>query len=217
MKGLFNAFVIAIVGLTLAGCASTSAQMDAYDSRPLPVADDLVTGSAGYEHEPVSCIAEDEVLSDEENHPALVEFHSTVEPGTLIVYTGECAAYLVFNNYQAGRIRVAVGKEGMEWSGTAVIGNKVENPTWTPPEEMIGRKPELAKWAGGMPPGPDNPLGTRALYLYQDGVDTLYRIHGTNDASSIGKKVSSGCIRVHPLVIESLFDELQIGTKIIVL
>ena len=90
----------------------------------------------------------------------------------------------------------AVGKDGFRWAGLADVGRKVMWPRWTPPKEMIARHPEKAKWANGMPGGPDNPLGARALYLFQNGQDTLYRIHGTTDPMSIGHNASSGCIRM---------------------
>ena len=90
-------------------------------------------------------------------------------------------------------------------------------PVWTPPADMIARKPELAKWAGGMPGGPENPLGSRALYLYAKGRDTLFRIHGTNEPRSIGHAASSGCIRMRNAHIEGIYEQTPLGTKVIVL
>jgi len=94
---------------------------------------------------------------------------------------------------------VAIGKEGFAWSGSANIERRAQWPTWTPPAEMIERDPKLAKYSaenGGMPGGLKNPLGARALYIYQNGIDTLYRIHGSPEWKSIGKKASSGCVRL---------------------
>jgi lipoprotein-anchoring transpeptidase ErfK/SrfK len=93
----------------------------------------------------------------------------------------------------------------------------VEWPSWTPPEEMIERRPELAEYAEGMPGGPDNPLGARAMYLYQGKRDTLYRIHGTNEPDSIGTAASSGCIRMLNEEVIDLYDRVRIGTRVVVL
>ena len=138
-------------------------------------------------------------------------------PGTLIVNTGQRVLYRILGDGLAMRYAVAVGREGHDWAGIAEVGRKVEWPVWTPPRDMIARKPELARWAGGMPGGPDNPLGARALYLYANGRDTLFRIHGTNEPESIGKAASSGCIRMHNAHIIGLYGQTPAGTKVIVL
>jgi lipoprotein-anchoring transpeptidase ErfK/SrfK len=118
---------------------------------------------------------------------------------------------------KAKRYLVAVGKEGFAWSGVARIGLKRKNPSWTPPAEMIKRTPKYAKWKDGMPGGiPENPLGARALYLFNKGGDTMYRIHGTNAPSSIGMAASSGCIRMLNREVTELFDNTPLGTKVIV-
>ena len=115
---------------------------------------------------------------------------------TLIVNTGrEGASPHPGRRGLAMRYPVAVGKEGHDWAGIAEVGRKVKWPVWTPPAAMIARKPELARWAEGMPGGPENPLGARALYLYANGRDTLFRIHGTNEPDSIGQ---GGVLRLHP-------------------
>jgi len=146
-----------------------------------------------------------------------VSFNTVEMPGTIVIKTGERALYLVEGEGRAIKYGVAVGKAGFAWSGTARIGHKVEWPTWTPPEEMIDRRPELAEYAEGMPGGPDNPLGARALYLYQGNRDTLYRIHGTNEPWSIGTAASSGCIRMLNEEVIDLYDRVKIGTRVIVL
>lgn len=120
-------------------------------------------------------------------------------PGTLVVDTANRFLYLVMPFGDAIRYGVAIGKEGFAWSGSANIERRAKWPTWTPPAEMIERDPKLAKYSaenGGMPGGLKNPLGARALYIYQNGVDTLYRLHGSPEWSSIGKKASSGCVRL---------------------
>jgi lipoprotein-anchoring transpeptidase ErfK/SrfK len=147
----------------------------------------------------------------------IVDFQSSEKPGTIIVKTRERALYQVLPNGQAKRYLVAVGKEGFAWSGVARIGMKRKNPTWTPPAEMIKRTPKYAKWKNGMPGGiPENPLGVRALYLFDGGGDTMYRIHGTNAPSSIGTAASSGCIRMLNREVVELFNNTPVGTKVIV-
>lgn len=147
---------------------------------------------------------------------AVVDFDTPERPGTLIVNTGEKSLLRILGEGLAMQYPVAVGKEGHDWAGIAQVGRKVEWPTWTPPADMIARKPELAKWAEGMPGGPDNPLGARALYLYANGKDTLFRIHGTNEPASIGHAASSGCIRMLNAHIEGIYEQTPLGTKVIV-
>jgi lipoprotein-anchoring transpeptidase ErfK/SrfK len=147
----------------------------------------------------------------------VVDFASSEKSGTIIIKTGERALYQVLGQGKAKRFLVAVGKEGFEWSGIARIGMKRENPVWTPPPEMIARKPEYAKWAGGMPGGlPINPLGPRAMYLYNKG-DTGFRIHGTIHPESIGHAASSGCIRMLNNEVIELYNVTKVGTKVIVI
>ena len=134
--------------------------------------------------------------------------------GTILVNPREHHAYYVFSPDEAVRYGVGVGKAGFEWTGDAVVGRKSAWPTWTPPAEMIERQPELAEHANGMPGGPENPLGARALYLYADGPDTLYRLHGTPQWASIGTNQSSGCIRFLNQDIIDLFDRVPIGTRV---
>jgi lipoprotein-anchoring transpeptidase ErfK/SrfK len=124
--------------------------------------------------------------------------------------------YVVEENGMATRIGVGVGRAGFSWSGRAYVGRKAQWPTWTPPPNMIRRQPELRKYAGGMPGGPNNPLGARALYLYRGGRDTLYRLHGTNQPSSIGRAMSSGCIRMVNSDAVHLYDRTSVGTPVIV-
>lgn len=120
-------------------------------------------------------------------------------PGTIIVDTSEHFLYLVREGGEAIRYGVGLGRAGFEWSGRADIRWKQKWPKWTPPAEMIARDPSLEKYSaenGGMPPGLTNPLGARALYIFQGDQDTLYRVHGSPEWNSIGKSVSSGCVRL---------------------
>ncbi len=150
-------------------------------------------------------------------HKQLVVYNGTEWPGTLIVDPERRHLYHVLENQQAIRYGVGVGREGFSWSGEAKIGMKRRWPRWLPPAEMVVRDENAAKWANGMPGGPDNPLGARALYLYANGEDTLYRIHGTNDPSSIGKAMSSGCVRMLNQDIADLYLRVPVGSKVVVL
>jgi lipoprotein-anchoring transpeptidase ErfK/SrfK len=115
------------------------------------------------------------------------------------------------------RYGVGVGREGFGWNGVARIQMKREWPRWTPPAEMIARQPELEPYRRGMEPGLENPLGARALYLFQNGRDTLYRLHGTNEPRSIGSNVSSGCVRLVNQDIIDLYSRTPLGTRVVVL
>lgn len=148
----------------------------------------------------------------------IVDFPSVEKPGTIIIKTQERALYQILDKGKAKRFLVAVGKEGFAWSGVAKVGMKRENPTWTPPAEMIERKPEYAKWADGMPGGlPFNPLGPRAMYLFTKTGDTGFRIHGTIHPESIGTAASSGCIRMLNKEVIDLYAVTKVGTKVIVI
>ncbi|MGL4525483.1 MAG: L,D-transpeptidase [Aestuariivirga sp.] len=149
--------------------------------------------------------------------PAVVDYKTRQWPGTIIVDTSARQLYLVLEGGKAMRWGCAVGKDGFRWAGLADVGRKVMWPRWTPPKEMIARAPEKAKWANGMPGGPENPLGARALYLYQNGNDTLYRIHGTTEPLSIGKNASSGCIRMVNQDVVELYRRVPIGSRVVVL
>lgn len=149
-------------------------------------------------------------------HRQLVTYETGEKPGTIIVDTSEKFLYLVEPNGKAMRYGIGVGREGFEWQGTARIALKREWPTWTPPGEMIQRQPELAKYARGMEPGLKNPLGARALYLFNKGGDSGYRLHGTPEWNSIGKAMSSGCIRLMNQDIIDLYNRVEVGAKVIV-
>ncbi|MDO9439712.1 MAG: L,D-transpeptidase [Beijerinckiaceae bacterium] len=139
-------------------------------------------------------------------------------PGTILVDTSQKLLYFVLPNKRAIRYGVAVGGEAFGWTGTATIARKAEWPSWMPPSDMLVRWPHLKPVvaAGGLKGGPDNPLGARALYLYDNGRDTLYRIHGTNEPETIGQGVSSGCIRMRNIDVIDLFNRVPVGTKVVV-
>lgn len=146
-----------------------------------------------------------------------VNYQTSEKPGTIIVDTGEKHLYFVEGGGKAVRYGIGVGREGFEWKGTAKVAAKREWPVWTPPPAMIRRQPELVKWAGGMPGGPGNALGARAMYLYNKGGDTGYRLHGTPEWNSIGKAMSSGCIRLINQDVIDLYSRAEVGAKVIVM
>ncbi|ANL39308.1 UNVERIFIED_ORG: lipoprotein-anchoring transpeptidase ErfK/SrfK [Rhizobium esperanzae] len=147
-----------------------------------------------------------------------VHLMTTEAAGTVIIDTNNKYLYLVEGNNRATRYGIGVGRDGFGWSGIVKIGRKAEWPAWTPPAEM--RRREAAK--GHIIPayqegGEDNPLGARAMYLYQGGRDTIFRIHGTNQPWTIGLNMSSGCIRMMNEDVTHLYDRAPVGTKVIVI
>jgi lipoprotein-anchoring transpeptidase ErfK/SrfK len=149
-------------------------------------------------------------------HRQLVRYDAQEKPGTIIVDTNEKHLYLVMEGGRAMRYGIGVGRQGFEWKGTARVAMKREWPIWTPPAAMIQRQPELAKYRNGMEPGLTNALGARALYLFNKNGDTGYRLHGTPEWASIGKAMSSGCIRLINQDIIDLYNRAEIGAKVIV-
>ena len=143
----------------------------------------------------------------------VVAFLGPEPAGTLVVARSERFLYFVEGGGRALRFGISVGRQGMEWQGEAVVGRKAKWPTWTPTANMRARDPSLPV---SVPGGPANPLGARALYLFRNGIDTLYRIHGTNQPSSIGKAASSGCIRMLDEHIFELYASVPIGTRVVV-
>jgi lipoprotein-anchoring transpeptidase ErfK/SrfK len=141
---------------------------------------------------------------------AVVAFNTREAPGTIVIDTGNTTLYFVLGQGRAVRYGVGVGREGFTWSGVQAISRKAEWPDWHPPAEMIARQPYLPRFVAG---GPGNPLGARAMYLGS----SVYRIHGTNDPSTIGKFVSSGCIRLTNEDVIDLFSRVDIGAKVVVL
>jgi lipoprotein-anchoring transpeptidase ErfK/SrfK len=140
----------------------------------------------------------------------VVDYRTTELPGTIVIDTPNTYLYLVLGNGRAMRYGIGVGREGFTWSGTQNVTKKAEWPDWTPPPEMIERQPYLPRFMAG---GPGNPLGARAMYLG----GSVYRIHGTNDPSTIGHRVSSGCIRLTNDDVSDLYGRVNVGTKVVVL
>lgn len=147
-----------------------------------------------------------------------VNYETSEHPGTIVIDTSNRFLYLVQEGGMAMRYGIGVGVAGLELEGAAIVARKAEWPRWTPTQDMIRRNPEVnAKWAGGMQPGLTNPLGARALYLHRDGRDTLFRIHGTSEPRSIGKAISSGCIRLFNQDIVDLYRRVPVGAKVVVI
>jgi len=140
----------------------------------------------------------------------VIALNTREAPGTVIIDTGNTALYYVLGQNRAIRYGVGVGREGFTWAGTQAITRKAEWPDWHPPAQMIARQPYLPRFMAG---GPGNPLGARAMYLGS----SEYRIHGTNDPSTIGKFVSSGCIRLTNEDVADLFSRVEVGTRVVVL
>jgi len=139
-------------------------------------------------------------------------------PGNIVVDPSAKFLYFVEGNDVARRYGIGVGRAGLSFSGKAIVGRKAEWPRWTPTPNMIRREPgKYAKHAGGLKGGPGNPLGARALYLHRGGQDTMYRIHGTNEPTSIGKAVSNGCIRMLNEHVIDLYDRVSIGAEVVVI
>ncbi|AUH32797.1 L,D-transpeptidase [Paracoccus tegillarcae] len=151
----------------------------------------------------------------ERNRRQRVAYNGSESAGTLVVDPFARVLYHVLGGGEAMRFGIAVGRQGKGFSGNATVQRKQAWPSWTPTANMIRTEPQLyAEFAGGVSGGPDNPLGSRALYLYRGGRDTYYRIHGTMDPSSIGKATSAGCIRLFNQDVMDLFDEMAIGARV---
>ncbi len=155
----------------------------------------------------------DDAASDELAAPLrrqVVSYSAAERPGTIVIDTAHAYLYLTLGDGRAMRYGIGVGRQGFTWSGVETIRRKAEWPDWFPPAEMVARQPYLPRFVAG---GPGNPLGARALYLG----NTDYRIHGTNDPTSIGKHVSSGCIRLLNADVIDLYNRVGIGTTVVVL
>jgi lipoprotein-anchoring transpeptidase ErfK/SrfK len=158
----------------------------------------------------LALLEDDSSVVPERLRRAVVAYDTREAAGTIIIDTGNTTLYYVLGQGRAVRYGVGVGREGFTWSGVQTISRKAEWPDWHPPTEMIARQPYLPRFMAG---GPGNPLGARAMYLGS----SVYRIHGTNDPSTIGKFVSSGCIRLTNEDVADLFSRVTIGTKVVVL
>jgi lipoprotein-anchoring transpeptidase ErfK/SrfK len=190
--------------------SAASAQLLGYAAAP----------QSGFPSDNIMLAPTDPALTDEGDGSAsvvperlrrtVVAFGTREAPGTVIIDTGNTALYYVLGQGRAIRYGVGVGRDGFTWSGVQTISRKAEWPDWHPPAEMIARQPYLPRFVAG---GPGNPLGARAMYLGS----SQYRIHGTNDPSTIGKFVSSGCIRLTNEDVADLFSRVDVGTRVVVL
>lgn len=207
-----------VAAFGLGGCVSSSppsARLAVADAAPLSVAPEVFGyGPLPDERFPIPAARID--LIDPKFYRQTVDDPTGEPAGTVVVDTPERFLYHVIEGGRAMRYGVGIGRDGFAWGGRAIIAYKREWPTWTPPAEMIARQPELEIYRNGMEPGLENPLGARALYIHEGGRDTLYRIHGSMEASSIGKAVSSGCVRLLPQDVIDLHGRVRDGSPILV-
>jgi lipoprotein-anchoring transpeptidase ErfK/SrfK len=190
-------------------CLSTSIVSSAHAQSLGFAPSDPSAFQQGYVNDEAVPPDEDSVLPDRLRRQ-VVNFDTREAPGTIIIDTGNTYLYYVLGGGQAIRYGVGVGRQGFTWAGVQSISRKAEWPDWYPPSEMIARQPYLPRFVAG---GPGNPLGARAMYLGS----SEYRIHGTNDPTTIGKFVSSGCIRLTNEDVSDLFSRANVGAKVVVL
>lgn len=212
-------FLIGASAVALSGCVSSMQQpvpapVAAAPARAVPPMYEAMP----YEQFPLPAVNVSKV--DPKFWRQEVDYFTNEVPGTVIVDTPNKYLYHVRSNGRAMRYGIGVGRDGFSWAGRAVIAYKRQWPRWTPPDEMVARQPELQPYSianGGMPPGLRNPLGARALYIHKDGRDTIYRIHGSSEEWSIGKAVSSGCIRLLNQDVIDLYNNVRDGSTIVVI
>lgn len=216
-------FLLGTAGMAttvLAGCTTTSNQTVAAPVEP-SVDNSMLASMYGpmpMEQFPLPAIPYQKIPS--RFHRQMVANPTSERPGTIIVDTSNHFLYLTMEGGQAMRYGVGLGRAGFEWAGRGVIQYKRQWPRWTPPDEMVARQPELQPYSianGGMDPGLKNPLGARALYIFQNNQDTLYRIHGSPEWWTIGKSVSSGCVRMLNQDIIDLYNRVPGKTPILVM
>lgn len=215
---LMRCLLIAGLPLLVAACASPSSQADREAQARSMVNADLAP-LYGEVHDNGSVVPAVDVSEVKRRNLRQMVAYETREPvGTVIVDPHARFLYLVMPEGQAMRYGIGVAKAGLAFQGRAYVGRKASWPGWTPTAAMIKREPKrYGPYAGGLKGGISNPLGARALYLYKDGADTLYRIHGTNEPWSIGERVSSGCIRLFNQDILDLFNRVPTSTRVVVL
>ncbi len=199
---------VALGALGLAGCASSGGGMSLAEA-------EKVYGPLPNERFPVPAVNVSKI--NPKYLRRTVRYDSDEAVGTIIIDPGHYYVYRIEGGGNATRYGANVGRAGFLWSGDAYIGRKAEWPVWTPPKEMILRQPEAAPYAGGMPPGLNNPLGARTLYLYQNGSYTLYTIYSTIMPETIGKGVSSGCVGLLTQDMLDLYNKTPVNTKVVVL
>lgn len=215
----FLAGTAALSGLAVSGCVATTGAQPGLAPpapvRPSPYA--MMYGPLLEEQFPIPAVDLSQV--EERYLRRQVDYQTSENVGTVIVDTSNFYLYHVQENGKAMRYGVGLGRAGFEWSGRARIAWKRPWPRWTPPDEMVARQPELEPFSianGGMDPGLGNPLGARALYIFEGNVDTLYRLHGTEEVWSIGKAVSSGCVRMLNQDVIDLYGRVATGSSILV-
>jgi lipoprotein-anchoring transpeptidase ErfK/SrfK len=193
--------------LGLGGCSTTDDLMRAEAAK--------VYGPVPEEKFPIPAV--DVRKLDPKYFRRVVRYESKEAPGTIVIDPANHYVYRIEGDGNATRYGANVGRAGFLWSGEAYVGRKAEWAVWTPPKEMIARQPEARKYAGGMAPGIDNPLGARTLYLYQNGAYTLYTIYSTHDPETIGNGVTSGCTGLLTQDMLDLYPRTPVKTKVIVL
>ncbi|HQZ12860.1 MAG TPA: L,D-transpeptidase [Devosia sp.] len=216
-----RAFLVAGTGLaalTLAGCSSTGSRralaMERTESSA-PAAVREMYAALPAEPYPVPAVQLSQL--NPQFWRQVVDNPTGERAGTVVVDTPNRYLYWTLEGGKAMRYGVGIGREGFAWNGRANIGYKREWPRWTPPSDMIKRQPELEIYRNGMEPGLENPLGARALYIFQNGRDTLYRLHATLDARTIGQAVSSGCVRLLSQDVIDLYNRVPSGSPVVVL
>jgi lipoprotein-anchoring transpeptidase ErfK/SrfK len=202
MPSLMMKLGLLAAGLMLSGCMQ-AATYEATNTTNFKPRDKELLAKVSYVKTPVA----------EPFRRAIVEYHRKEAPGSIVVDSDNHYLYYVLNDGKAIRYGITVGEEAMAWSGIAKIGNMTEWPAWHPTPGEISRLgvPTF------VPPGPDNPMGSRAMYLYSGGKDTLFRIHGTNQPEYIGASISSGCIRMTNEDVIDLYNRAKVGTIVVVL
>jgi len=204
-----TAFAFATALLVVPFGAASAQTLGYLPMQPQAYPQDQTTYSRGYVNDEAQAADEDAQLPDR-LRKQIVSFDRGEPAGTIVIDTGNTYLYYVLGNGRAIRYGVGVGREGFTWSGVQSVSRKAEWPDWHPPAEMIARQPYLPRFVAG---GPGNPLGARAMYLGS----SEYRIHGTNDPTTIGKFVSSGCIRMTNEDVTDLFSRVNVGARVVVL
>lgn len=212
------ASLFAALALGLAACGPSQETTTPTAQQPVEIPEIYKARTdRGPDGEPIPIAAVRAAYLNDRNTRQLVSYNGTEAPGTIVVDPYARVLYHVQPGGQAMRYGVAVGRAGLTFEGRATIARKAAWPSWRPTDNMLRTEPQLyGQFAGGLPGGMQNPLGSRALYLYQGSVDTYYRIHGTLDPSSIGKATSAGCIRMFNQDVIDLFEQIPTGTEVIV-
>jgi lipoprotein-anchoring transpeptidase ErfK/SrfK len=199
---LANGFILVALGLLMAGCVQST--LEPASEAGMKPRDKELLAKAPYEQASIP----------EPYRRHIVDYHRKEAPGTIVVDTDARYLYFVLASGKAIRYGVTVGEDAQIWSGVAKIGNMTEWPSWTPTPGEHERLGNIPKFVSG---GPHNPMGARALYLFTNGKDTLFRIHGTNQPEYIGSAISSGCIRLTNEDVIDLYNRVKIGNPVVVL